>query len=99
MIYSPSATTTFARCPQLWQFYREGWQPKHIGRLQISGAYGIGFAEAMETLFEQHPWTTEVVDHAISNGIAAAERNIYKHFEAGGVIGHDGQNLNLIQNV
>ena len=97
IIYSPSATTTFARCPQMWQFYREGWQPKHIGRLQIAGAYVIGFAKAMEELFRMYPYhISSNIEYATHVGIDIAQRSIQKFLDAGGVIGNDGQNVHLI---
>ena len=96
-IYSPSATTTFARCPQLWQFYREGWQPKHIGRLEVSAAYGVGFAKAMEVIFRTYPeQTIAETGRAVLAGIESAQSYIQNRLDNGGVVGNDNSNITAI---
>ena len=96
-VYSPSATMAFARCPQLWQFYREGWQPKHIGKVEIAAAYGVGYARAMETLFHSMPDPAPGdIEKAAFWGVEAAQRYIHTRIEAGGVVGSDGTSVGLI---
>ena len=51
-VYSPTSTLTFARCPQMYRFYTSGWQPKHIGRVDMAAAAGVAFAKGMEVYFQ-----------------------------------------------
>ena len=96
-VYSPSATMAFARCPQMWWFYREGWQPKHIGKVEVAAAYGTGYARAMETLFHSMPDPMPVdIEKAIFFGVEAAQRYIHTRIEAGGIVGSDSVSIALI---
>lgn len=53
LVFSPSATETFARCPRKWALKREGWMPRMIDYSELCAVLGDGYAESMR-VFNTH---------------------------------------------
>ena len=46
-VYSPSQTKDWGFCPYYWEFRQRGWAPKRLGRKELAGVAGTGFAAGM----------------------------------------------------
>lgn len=75
----------------MWQFTKNGYHPRHIGRLDMAAAAGIAFARGMEVYFnpevdlDQPP----VVVRSIQAAHKAASDYLTIRLTAGGVMGSD----------
>lgn len=79
-VYSPSSTTTFQRCPQLWVHQRT-WQPKALGNPACAAAVGIGISYGMELIFQGVELSTTLEEAA-----NRARAFIDDRIEAGGYL-------------
>lgn len=46
-VFSPSQTKDWGFCPYYWEFRQRGWAPKRLGRKELAGVAGTGFAAGM----------------------------------------------------
>lgn len=84
-IYSPSSTTDFMTCPQLWWFRQQGWKSKYIGNPELAAAVGIGVSRSMEEYFRLVP-TPANLNISIEAGQKAAIEFIKSLLSHGGMM-------------
>lgn len=78
VVYSPSATETFARCPRKWVLKRS-WMPRTIDYPELCAVLGEGFAESMRV------FNTRIINGdtpVMAEVIAVGHRTIHDRLDA-----------------
>lgn len=77
-VYSPSQTKDWGFCPYYWEFRQRGWTPKRLGKKELAGIAGTGFAAGMAA----HHMGFNIEDARIQ-AMGSVEREFHKYQSAG----------------